>query len=296
MISPPENGALSSHPASRHLHLHLHLHLYLYLHLYLGPTRNAARCIAGSFNIERRVPIDPRTVKMREKVVYYRDPRTIEYPEAHWQLLAALRADARPILDIVPQPAYVYGSVARGDVHNASDIDIIILDPLPSYLVAGALERAGYSPMHRELVQACPNTVPKAHIHLDERTTVTFPLLRMTEAEEEFYRFGGMLDHDAVTASTRVPGVNKQLLLIEPIPSGHVESSVVDREVAVARRLSLSLTIVEERVRVLTRRDSVGRTGVYLSETLTEGESFEERLRYLRDRDPSVRRQYNYRT
>ena len=31
----------------------------------------------------------------------------------------------------------------------------------------------------------------KAHVEIDEMTTVTFPLMEMRRVEREFYRFGG---------------------------------------------------------------------------------------------------------
>jgi hypothetical protein len=52
----------------------------------------------------------------------------------------------------------------------------------------------------------------------------------------------------------------------------------------------VSTGIVQERVRVLTRRDSVGRTGVYLTRVLSDDESFEVVAKNLKDSDPAIRR------
>ena len=41
---------------------------------------------------------------------------------------------------------------------------------------------------------------------------------------------------------------------------------------------------------MLSRRDSVGRTGVYLKRVLLTGESFEDVLRRLAATDPNVKR------
>jgi hypothetical protein len=54
--------------------------------------------------------------------------------------------------------------------------------------------------------------------------------------------------------------------------------------------LNVSVDLVEERVRVLRRRDAVGRTGVYLKRELSPEESFEEVLKKLGERDPIIRR------
>ena len=45
-----------------------------------------------------------------------------------------------------------------------------------------------------------------------------------------------------------------------------------------------------DRVRALTRRDEVGRTGVFLKRELGPDECFEEVLRRLADRNPAVRK------
>ena len=85
------------------------------------------------------------------------------------------------------------------------------------------------------------------------------------------------------------------LLLIEPTGTGHVVSSVLDRPTRTARVLGVHTATLDERVRVLTRRDKVGRTGVLLNEELAEGETFESRLRYIADRNSVVRRQLKMR-
>jgi len=56
--------------------------------------------------------------------------------------------------------AYVFGSVARGDVRPESDVDVVILDPAPPYLVELAIERAGLRAYSKEIVQATPSYVP----------------------------------------------------------------------------------------------------------------------------------------
>ena len=120
--------------------------------------------------------------------------------------------------------------------------------------------------------------------------TVALPLTRPSPLEAGFTRFGGAVDLEGVVRERRVAGVDKRLLLIEPTPQGHRESSVADRVEAAARTLGLPADVVRGRVRVLTRRASTGRTGVYLSVPVGDDESPEEALEALKDADPAVRR------
>jgi predicted nucleotidyltransferase len=217
------------------------------------------------------------------------EPRLVQYDEDRWKVLADLRKRTSDIMDSLESGgvrSFVYGSVARGDVNKRSDVDIIVPDPIPSYRIELALEGV----VRRELVQATPSMVLKGHIHLQEETVVTFPLFRLRPREEEFYRWGGMLDLRQLRTNERVPGVDKRLLLIEPVEDGHIESGVIDYEDEVAKKVGVSSDLARERVRVLTRRDSVGRTGVYLTRVLTEDESFEAVTKSLVDSDPALRR------
>jgi len=184
----------------------------------------------------------------------------------------------------------IHGSITRGDVNKKSDIDITILEVVPSYKVEVALENSGFKIMDKVMIQASPRHTVKAHIYLDELTTVTFPLVKMTKIEREFYRFGGELDFEGLKENIRVAGVDKRLMLIEPTIHGHIESSILGKEVEVASRLGVSVNIVNERVRVLMRRDNVGRTGVYLKYRLKEDEVFEEVLKRIASKDPALRR------
>ncbi len=79
-------------------------------------------------------------------------------------------------------------------------------------------------------------------------------------------------------------------MLIEPTETGHLEYSIVGQEAAAARKVGVSLQMVKERVDVLSRRDRVGRTGIYLKRILEPDESFEDVLRNLASRDPNLKR------
>lgn len=219
----------------------------------------------------------------------------VVYDEGRWRLLSNLRSEAKGILEALHRygvDGYVHGSIARGDVDEYSDIDIVIPMVVGSHRVELALASSGYRIEAKRIVQATPRRAIKAHIYLDleGRVCVTFPLVKFTRLEWEFYRFGGILDLNGVLSGSRIPGVSKRLTMVEPTSYGHIEYSIIGLESEVARKLGVSEDIVRERIEVLTRRDRVGRTGVYLSEDIPIDESFEEALRDIASRDPAVRR------
>ena len=86
----------------------------------------------------------------------------------------------------------------------------------------------------------------KAHIEVNEQTTVSFPLMQMRRVEREFYRFGGEINLSQLKAGVRVAGVDKRLMLIEPTEKGHVESSIIGREEWAAKILGVSAETVLE--------------------------------------------------
>jgi predicted nucleotidyltransferase len=217
------------------------------------------------------------------------ETREVVYDDNHWSLLGSLREKALEVmqkLDDAGMRSFAYGSIARGDINISSDIDVILPYPVSSYKVELTIGRG----VHREIVQATPSTVMKAHIHQSNELVVTFPLFKLMPREEEFYRWGGQVDIDQLHDKVRVPGVDKRLVLIEPTKTGHMERGVIGYEHEVAKRIGVSIAITQERVRVLKRRDNVGRTGVYLTRPLSEDESFEPIAKSLKDSDPAIRR------
>jgi hypothetical protein len=66
--------------------------------------------------------------------------------------------------------------------------------------------------------------------------------------------------------------------------------SIKNRVEEAAKLLGISAETVRERVRVLTRRDKIGRTGVYLNVEVPKERSVEDYLRIIADRDPAIRR------
>lgn len=219
--------------------------------------------------------------------------KEIIYKAGRWSHLTQLRQQAIEIMGILNQVGVeplIHGSICRGDVSEHSDVDVYLPGVIPSFSVEFALSDSGYQIIHRELVHATPFHAIKAHIYLPNNSVVTFPLTNPAPIELEFYQFGGCLNQSALARKRRVPGVDKRLVLIEPITKGHIETPVIGNEISVAKTVGVSLKIVEERVKILMRRDEVGRTGVYLKRQLAPDETFESVLKHVSDRDPVVRR------
>ncbi|MCW4007689.1 MAG: nucleotidyltransferase domain-containing protein [Candidatus Bathyarchaeota archaeon] len=219
--------------------------------------------------------------------------REVVYTSKRWRLLQEYREKALRIMAALEQcrlQTLMHGSIARGDVNERSDIDVFVAEPPSSFLVEAALEKAGLPINARLLVQATPLYAVKAHIMIDEKTSVSFPLTRMRKVEREFYRFGGEVTLRELKASMRVIGVDKRLMLIEPTEKGHLESSIVGREEYAAKVLGVSVETVRDRVRALLKRDEVGRTGVFIKRELAPEETFEMALQKLADENPAVRR------
>lgn len=227
------------------------------------------------------------------KPVLRGDAVEVVYKPWRWNLLRELRTRAAEVMRALEGggvQAIVHGSVARGDVTYKSDVDVVIPHPIQSFKVEVILRSRGLAPVEKVVAMATPIHAIKAHLYLDERTCVTFPLVELTKLEREFYRFGGEVRLEDIEKGVRVAGVDKRLMLINPTPRGHVESPIRGREEEVARVLGVSVDIVKERVRVLIKRDEVGRTGIYLKRKLAVDECFEEVLVKLRDTDPVIRK------
>jgi len=210
----------------------------------------------------------------------------VRYTEDRWKLLQRKRMRAKETISILKDAglvSFVYGSIARGDVEESSDVDVVIPRPtLPHSLIEEMVSKELGDPLCREIVQATPQSTPKYYIYYSDNTTISMPIGRLREREEEFYKFGGMLDLRGITANLRVPGVSKELKLIYPTNFGHVEYPVVGNEEIVAKILGVSRYTVDERVRVLTKRRVLGTTGLYVNYRLQPDENFEEALRKLK--------------
>lgn len=230
---------------------------------------------------------------MAKKPITYAERIEITYNKARWSLLHKLRKQATELMSALSHfniVSIVHGSIARGDVSATSDIDVFIPSPPPSYIIETALDNAGFKPSKRLVVQATPFYAIKGHIEIDGQRLVSFPMVKFKPKEMDFYKFGGCAGHEQLKSNVRVPGVDKRLMLIEPTPKGHEESSVIGKEEFIAKVLGISVDIVRERVRTLLRRDKVGRTGVFIKRELSPSENFEEALRKLSREIPTIRK------
>jgi predicted nucleotidyltransferase len=230
---------------------------------------------------------------MAGKPVKRLEHREIVYDAEHWTLLEKYRQKSMTIMEALEKAhleTIVHGSIARGDVTKKSDIDIFIQDQPSSFIVETALEKADILVNGRVIVQATPTYTMKAYLELDENASVSFPLAKMRKVEREFYRFGGEVTLKGLRDLLRRYGVDKRLMLIEPTKEGHRESSIIGREEEIAKLLGISVETVSDRVRTLTRRGEVGRTGVFIKRELPADETFEMVLKRLADQNPAVRR------
>lgn len=219
--------------------------------------------------------------------------KDVSYNSARWALLKEFRTKAIHVMTALEQfhmQPVVHGSVARGDVTKKSDVDIFIAEPQSSFIIEAALEKENLPLISRFVVQATPNYAMKGHIMIDENTSVSFPLMNMRRVEREFYSFGGEANLNQLRENVRVAGVDKRLMLIEPVEAGHVESSILGREEYVARVLGISVETVLDRAHALLKRDEVGRTGVFIKRELTTDETFELALKRIAEENPAVRR------
>lgn len=219
--------------------------------------------------------------------------KQVTYDDKRWRLLRNLRERAeslmRPLVERGLSPL-VYGSIARGDVREGSDVDVFIPYPVSSAMIELYLEEAGFRSWRRVLVQATPSYVPKAYIFFDELTSVSYPLSKMREEEADFYKLAGRIGWDGLRRGERVPGMNKQLTLIIPTPEGHVELPVEHSIEEAAKILAVNPATLRKRVKVLKRRKEVGRTGVYRELEIPPHKTFEEVFEELLARDPALRR------
>lgn len=226
-------------------------------------------------------------MRPKHKVARVPEFRYVRYDEKRWHLLRKLRAKALEVMKKLSSCGYspiIHGSVARGDVDESSDVDVVIPYTEPPSLVELCLERYGINVINKVLVKATPKSALRVVYELtpDGKVSVSLPLERLSPQELEFYKFGGELTLDELERDLRVPGVTKSLVLIVPVADGHMEAPVRGYEHYVAKVLGVSLSTVLERVKLLTRRDEVGRTGLFLKITLNHSEPVEEALRRLR--------------
>jgi len=185
---------------------------------------------------------------------------------------------------------FIYGSIARGDVHNDSDIDIVIVQSIASYQIELILDKNGFNNYFREIIMATPADTVKLYIYLNELESITIPLSKFDKKSKEFYDFGGKVNLGQLDNNIRVPGIDKRLVLIQPNINGHEEYSIIGNEHLAAKQLNVSIDLINERKKVLLKREKFGKTGVFLKRPIEMNESTEDVLKKLVRKNSIVRK------
>jgi predicted nucleotidyltransferase len=137
---------------------------------------------------------------------------------------------------------------------------------------------------------ATPSDSIKLYIYLNELENITIPLTNLDSKSLEFYDFGGKISLNDLNSNIRVPGIDKRLVLIKPTPYGHEEYSIIHNESVVAKELGISLKTLNERIKVLLRREKHGRTGVLLKRQIEINETVELVLKQLASKKSIIRK------
>ncbi|MHA1758507.1 MAG: nucleotidyltransferase domain-containing protein [Promethearchaeota archaeon] len=208
----------------------------------------------------------------------------VEYSKQQWDLLKEKRESAINLLKMFENEglrAYVYGSIARGNVHKNSDIDVIFLQQITPFRVELILNKNNIFNYEREIIMATPKDAIKLYIYLSELESITIPITKLNKTNLEFYDFGGKIDLKQLKMNLRVPGVDKRLVFIKPTKKGHIEYSLIGNESIVAKEIGIDIKTILEREKVLLKREKYGRTGVYLKKKIAPEEPFEKVLKEL---------------
>ncbi len=231
---------------------------------------------------------------VREKIAHEYLENEQEYDKNHWELFRNLRSIAVPILEVLKAfSPLLHGSIARGDITQNSDIDIIIPHQIQEFQITMAMNSINYEPTERWVVQATPLSAIKGVLVFSPIISITFPLIPFYPREYEFYYFGGALTHGDLIQNKekRTPGINKRLLFINPTDKGHKEYRVTESNAhIIAKILNIKVETIYERIRVLERRDKIGRTGIFKKRLLKPSESFGQVLKEIASTDPASRR------
>jgi len=219
--------------------------------------------------------------------------KSIKYSKTDWDLLNSKRLQASKLLNIFVKAGfnpYIYGSIARGDVHLDSDIDIVFLKRISTFLIEHILYKNGYNNYFREIIMATPGDTIKLYIYLSELESITIPISPFDKKSLEFYSFGGKINHIQLERRIRLSGIDKRLVLIKPTNDGHIESSIIGNERNAAKEINIDINTIIERRNVLLRREQYGRTGVFIKRPLNPDESTEEVLKVLARKKPIIRK------
>ncbi|MFX1302782.1 MAG: nucleotidyltransferase domain-containing protein [Promethearchaeota archaeon] len=230
---------------------------------------------------------------MKKEKIFRDHYEEIIYSKKNWTLLKDKRNNAIKLLEIFTKEGfnpYIHGSVARGDVHETSDIDIIFIQQVPSFQIELILNKHGFENYFREIIMATPLDAIKLYIHLSELESITIPLTKLDKKLLEFYDFGGKISLNQLKSDLRVAGIDKRLVLIKPDPKGHQEISIIGNETSAAKEVGISLSTLNERKKVLLRREKHGRTGVFLKRQFQIDETTEDVLKKLANKKSIIRK------
>jgi len=219
--------------------------------------------------------------------------RNVIYSDEDWHILFEKRNIAKKLLLMFDKEGLnpiIHGSVARGDTHEGSDIDLVFTNIIPSFQIEYILHKNGFNNYFREIIMATPRDPIKLYIYLSELETITVPLTKLEQNNLEFYNFGGKIRLDQLIKNVRVSGINKKLVLIKPTLHGHEEISIIDNEALVAKEVGISIKTINERKKILLKREKYGRTGVFLKRKLQINETTEEVLKRLANLKSIVRK------
>ncbi len=230
---------------------------------------------------------------MKENKILRDHFNTVTYSENRLKLLQQKRERSKTLLEMFVKEGlnpYVYGSIARGDVHNDSDIDIVLIQSITPYQIEIILDKNGFNNYFREIIMATPVDTLKLYIYLNELESITIPLSKFDKKSREFYDFGGKIKLNQIKNSIRVPGIDKRLVLIQPIAGGHEEYSIIGNEHLAAKQLNVGIDLINERKKVLLKREKFGRTGVFLKRSIELRETTESVLKKLANKSSIVRK------
>lgn len=219
--------------------------------------------------------------------------RYVRYGQRRWEILDQKRRKAMEVMECLSRHGFdpiLYGSVARGDVDEESDIDVFLPTVPNPDLVESIVERELGGFVKRSLVQATPSHAVKGYIYIDELTMVSFPLVDMKQSELDFYNVAGHVKLDDLKRGIRVPGMNKELVVIIPVEDGHVEFPAEQDPDVAASLIGARPSAVRERIAVLRKRRELGRAGVYREVYLYNNDNFGSALKELLRLNPLLKR------
>jgi predicted nucleotidyltransferase len=222
----------------------------------------------------------------------------VRFSENQLKLLREKRERTKFLLEMFVKEGlnpFAYGSIARGDVHKDSDIDIVIIQTVAPFQVEIILEKNGFNNYFREIIMATPADSVKLYLYLNELESITIPISKFDNRAKEFFDFGGKINLEQLQNNIRVPGIDKRLVLIQPTPEGYEEYSVIGNEHLAAKLLKVKIDLINERKRVLLKREKYGKTGVFLKRPIEIHESTEDVVKLLTKKKSIVRKKLNQR-